>query len=53
MNWLLYYGADAATGAFFGGNDVLLTAVPEPGAAMLLLLGLAGLALAARSRNRS
>lgn len=41
-SWRIYYGADANTGQFSGGNDVLLTAaapVPEPRSLVLGLLG--------------
>ncbi|MGA2798672.1 MAG: PEP-CTERM sorting domain-containing protein [Thermoguttaceae bacterium] len=42
-NWLIWYGADAATGNLAGGNDVVIAAVPEPGVIFLLLS--AGLAI--------
>jgi autotransporter-associated beta strand protein len=38
--WYIWYGADAATGNLSGGNDVLISAVPEPST---LLLGLGGI----------
>ncbi len=41
-DWFLWYGADAATGNLTGGNDVLITPVPEPGVLFMLLA--AGLA---------
>jgi T5SS/PEP-CTERM-associated repeat protein/autotransporter-associated beta strand protein len=37
-SWCLYYGADAATGSLTGGNDVVISAVPEP--ATIVLLGM-------------
>jgi len=41
----IYYGANFATGQLAGGNDVLLlSAVPEPGSVVLLLVGLGVLA---------
>lgn len=36
-DWLIWYGANAATGTLTGGNDVVIAAVPEPGAICLLL----------------
>ena len=36
-DWFLWYGADAATGSLTGGNDVVISAVPEPGVILLLL----------------
>ncbi|MES2707201.1 MAG: PEP-CTERM sorting domain-containing protein [Verrucomicrobiota bacterium] len=45
QEFALFYGADSATNALTGGNDLLLSAVPEPGSTLLLgavsLLGLA------------
>jgi autotransporter-associated beta strand protein len=48
-NWYLWCGADAATGKLSGGNDILLTPVPEPPAILLLIMAFLGL-LAARLR---
>jgi len=40
----VYYGADLATGALIGGNDIALLHIPEPMSGLLLALGaLAGL----------
>ncbi|MCC6124101.1 MAG: autotransporter-associated beta strand repeat-containing protein [Pirellulales bacterium] len=38
-DWRLWYGADAATGKLFGGNDVVIAAVPEPMGVVLLGIG--------------
>lgn len=46
------YEGDAATGALAGGNDVLLTVVPEPSSAIALLGGLASLVGLQRLRRR-
>jgi autotransporter-associated beta strand protein len=44
-SWCLYYGADAATGSLAGGNDVVISAVPEP--ATIVLLGIFAMGLGA------
>ena len=36
----IFYNADFATGALTGGNDILLIGIPEPGRAVLLIVGL-------------
>lgn len=51
QEFAVFYNADSATNALTGGNDLLLSAVPEPGATALLG-GLALLGLARRSRRR-
>ena len=43
-NFYVYYEADYDTGLLSGGNDVLLTSVPEP-STFAMLLGLAGVGL--------
>lgn len=45
------YDANIATGAFHGGNDVAVMAVPEPSAALRLLVG-SGLLLGLHRRRR-
>jgi fibronectin-binding autotransporter adhesin len=50
FDWHIYYSADAGSDALTGGNDVVITPVPEP--AYLLLVGLAGLAAARLILNR-
>ena len=45
----LFYDADFTSGALFGGNDMLLLAVPEPGRALLVTLSL--VLLASRRRR--
>jgi hypothetical protein len=45
------YGADFATANLAGGNDVVLTTVPEPSLTMVLLAGLACLVGRRRSRQ--
>jgi autotransporter-associated beta strand protein len=42
-SWYLYYGADAATGSLTGGNDVVISAVPEPATIVLLTMLAMGL----------
>jgi hypothetical protein len=37
-SWCLFYGANFATGSLTGGNDVVISVVPEPG--MMGLLGI-------------
>ena len=49
QEFAIYYNADHGTNAVTGGNDLLLSAVPEPAAAALLLLA----ALGATRRRRS
>ena len=41
--WFLWYGADAATGNLTGGNDVVVTTVPEPSGLTLLPIVTVGL----------
>ena len=41
-SFFVYYGANYETQAFYGGNDVLLTTIPEP-STLVMLLGLLGL----------
>ncbi len=50
LEWLIWYGADAASGGLSGGNDVLISAVPEP--SMLVLIGIAAIALSANALRR-
>jgi autotransporter-associated beta strand protein len=47
------YNGDAMTGAFSGGNDVVLMAVPEPSSVGSLLIGLASLTGLQRFRRRN
>ena len=49
QQYAISYFGDSSTTSFTGGNDVVLKAVPEPGAA--LLGGLGGLFLLRRRRN--
>ncbi len=48
--WWIWYGADAVSGDLSGGNDVLISAVPEP--SMLVLIGIAAIALSAHALRR-
>ena len=48
----VYYNADHDTAALLGGNDVLLTSVPEP-STLAMLLGLAGIGLLGYFRRRN
>jgi hypothetical protein len=53
----MFVGFGAGTGAAFGDNDILnwnfaTTEVPEPATISALGLGIAGLTLFARKRNR-
>ncbi|MCD4726470.1 MAG: autotransporter-associated beta strand repeat-containing protein, partial [Pirellulales bacterium] len=50
LEWWIWYGADAASGDLSGGNDVLISAVPEP--STLVLIGIAAIALSARALRR-
>lgn len=51
QDFAMFYSANFATGALFGGHDLVLSAMaPEPSRALLSLLGLASLLL--RSRRR-
>lgn len=43
IDWNIYYGADAASGRLTGGNDVVVAAVPEPAAIILLTIAVMGL----------
>jgi len=43
FDWHIYYNADAGSGNLTGGNDVVITPVPEP--AHLLLFGLAAVSI--------
>jgi hypothetical protein len=43
--WFIWYRADALSGNLVGGNDVVIAAVPEPSA--FLLIGLSACAIAA------
>lgn len=49
QEFAVFYGANFDTNALTGGNDLLLSAVPEPGSSTLL----AGLALLGLTRRRS
>ncbi len=49
QEFAVFYGADHTTNSFTGGNDLLLSAIPEPGTTALLLL--AGLAAGTRRRR--
>lgn len=52
--WQISYTGDSATNTFSGaGNDLVIMAVPEPGAAVLCGLGLALLLGGARRRQRT
>lgn len=51
-DWKIWYGADAATGNFTGGNDVLITAVPEPGVFILLMTAILGIGVVSFRRKR-
>ena len=48
--WYLWYGADAATGNLAGGNDVVITPVPEP--STLIPLGMGAMVCCGWSRRR-
>ncbi len=49
IQYKIRYGADYATGSLTGGNDVALSAVPEPGTlALLVVAGLAAWAIRPR-----
>ena len=47
----IYYNADHDTAALLGGNDVVLTSVPEP-STLAMLLGLGGVGLLGYLRRR-
>ena len=49
QEFALFYDADSSTNSLTGGNDLLLSAVPEPSATALLLV--AGLAFTRRRRQ--
>ena len=42
-DWYLWYGANASGGSLTGGNDVVITAVPEPSGVVLLSVWVMGL----------
>jgi hypothetical protein len=46
------YDANFSNGQFHGGNDIALMAVPEPGSATALALGLSAIAGLKRFRRR-
>ena len=50
LEWWIWYGADAAAGGLSGGNDVLISPVPEP--STLVLIGIAAIALSAHALRR-
>ena len=50
VDYTVYYGADFATDATTGGNDILV-AVPEPGSAVMLMSGI-GMLLGLQRRRR-
>ena len=50
-DFMVGYTGDSAGGSFTGGNDVVLQAIPEPGAGTLLL-GSLGMALGLQRRRR-
>jgi autotransporter-associated beta strand protein len=50
--WFLWYRADAATGNLSGGNDVLVTTIPEPAGMVMLGIAACGAVLAARRWRR-
>ena len=51
QKYYIYYNADHDSYALAGGNDVLLTSVPEP-TTLAMLLGLAGIGLLGWLRRR-
>jgi autotransporter-associated beta strand protein len=51
-SWCLYYGANFATGSLTGGNDVVISAVPEPGMMGLLGIFAMGVVLVGWRRRR-
>jgi hypothetical protein len=50
--YAISYDADLATGAFHGGNDIAIMAVPEPSTGAILLLGVGLLGSWRRRRRR-
>ena len=51
QNYYVYYHAQYGTSSFYGGNDVLLSTIPEP-STFLALLGLLGMGLLGYPRRR-
>jgi hypothetical protein len=50
QEFAVYYSADFDSGATMGGNDLLLSPVPEPSSALTLAVGMLGLAFVRRRR---
>ncbi|MGD0653111.1 MAG: hypothetical protein ABSA16_02095 [Thermoguttaceae bacterium] len=50
-DWYIWYGADAATGNLTGGNDVLISAVPEPSMIVLLMTAALGIGVGSFQRK--
>ena len=53
QGWAISYTGDEADNSTIGGDDVVLTAIPEPGSYMLFAFGMVGLILLERRRKRS
>jgi hypothetical protein len=51
-DWMIWYGADAASGNLSGGNDVVIAAVPEPSTLAQLGMGAFGVLAWVWRRNR-